>query len=72
VLQIQQKLTDTKGKHIAQIAQMESRYAQDIEWMRDEVRLWRRFAFMLLGIGILLLAALVFFIGWNLAHGNFV
>ena len=72
VLQIQQKLTDTKGKHIAQLSQMESRYAKDIEWMRDEVRLWRRFAFMLLGIGILLLAALVFFIGWNLAHSNFV
>ena len=42
--------------------------AADIDWMKDELRLWRRFAFLLLGIGIVLLTALVFFIGWNLAH----
>lgn len=68
MLQLQQKLTDIKGKHIAQIAQMESRHTKDIDWMKDELRLWRRFAFLLLGIGIVLLTALVFFIGWNLAH----
>lgn len=71
MLQLQQKLTDTKGKHIAQIAQMESRHTKDIDWMKDELRLWRRFAFLLLGIGIVLLTALVFFIGWNLAHPGF-
>jgi hypothetical protein len=68
MLQLQQKLTDTKGKHIAQIAQMEERYTKDIDWMKDEIRLWRRFAFLLLAIGIVLLTALVFFVGWNLAH----
>ena len=68
MLQLQQKLTDIKGKHIAQIAQMESRHTKDIDWMKDELRLWRRFSFLLLGIGIVLLTALVFFIGWNLAH----
>ena len=68
MLQLQQKLTDTKGKHIAQIAQMESRHTKDIDWMKDELRLWRRFSFLLLAIGIVLLTALVFFIGWNLAH----
>ena len=68
MLQLQQKLTDIKGKHIAQIAQMEARHTKDIDWMKDELRLWRRFAFLLLGIGIVLLTALVFFIGWNLAH----
>ena len=73
MLQLQQKLTDTKGKHIAQIAQMEASHAKDIDWMKDEIRLWRRFAFLLLAIGIVLLTALVFFIGWNLAHpGSFI
>ena len=73
MLQLQQKLTDTKGKHIAQIAQMESRHTKDIDWMKDELRLCRKFAFLLLGIGIVLLTALVFFIGWNLAHpGSFM
>lgn len=68
MLQLQQKLTDIKGKHIAQIAQMEARHTKDIDWMKDELRLWRRFAFLLLGVGIALLTALVFFVGWNLAH----
>ena len=73
MLQLQQKLTDTKGKHIAQIAQMEASHAKDIDWMKDEIRLWRKFAFLLLGIGIVLLTALVFFIGWNMAHpGSFI
>lgn len=68
MLQLQQKLTDTKGKHIAQIAQLETTHAKDIDWMKDEVRLWRRFAFLLLGIGTILLIGLVFFIGWHVAH----
>ena len=68
MLQLQQKLTDTKGKHIAQIAQLETNHAKDIEWLKDDVRLWRRFAFILLVIGAILLAALVFYIGWDVAH----
>lgn len=68
MLQLQQKITDIKGKHISQIAQMENSHTKDIDWMKDEIRLWRKFAFLLLGIGIILLTALVFFIGWNLAN----
>lgn len=67
-LKLQQKLTETKGKHIAQIAQLETNHAKDIDWLKDEIRLWRRFAFLLLGIGTILLIGLVFFIGWHVAH----
>ena len=66
--ELRKKLTETKGKHIAQITQLESNHAKDIDWMKDEIRLWRRFAFLLLGIGIVLLTALAFYIGWNLTH----
>jgi hypothetical protein len=65
---LRQKLADTKGKHIAQIAQLESAHEKDLDWMKDEVRLWRRFAFLLLCIGAILLAALVFYLGWDVAH----
>ena len=67
---LRQKLADTKGKHIAQIAQLESAHEKDLDWMKDEVRLWRRFAFLLLGIGAILLAALVFYLGWDVAHSG--
>ena len=65
---MRQKLADTKGKHIAQIAQLEANHAKDLDWMKEDVRLWRRFAFILLGIGAILLAALVFYVGWDVAH----
>lgn len=75
VIELQKKISDNKGKHIAQIAQLEAahaqsdaNYAKDIEWLKDEVRLWRRFAFLLLGVGILLLSALIFYIAWDVAH----
>lgn len=68
---IRQKLADTKGKHIAQISQLEANHAKDMDWMKDDIRLWRRFAFILLGIGAILLAALVFYVAWDVAHpGN--
>lgn len=72
---IRQKLADTKGKHIAHIAQLEAahaksdeNYAKDIEWFKNEVHLWRRFAFILLVLGTILLSALVFYLGWDVAH----
>lgn len=65
---LRQKLADTKGKHIAQIAQLETSHEKDLDWMKDEVRLWRRFAFLLLGVGVILLSALVFFVAWDIAH----
>ena len=65
---IRQKLADIKGKHIAQIAQLESNHTKDLEWMKDDIRLWRKFAFLLLGIGVILLAGLVFYIAWDVAH----
>lgn len=65
---LRQKLADTKGKHIAQIAQLETAHEKDLDWMKDEVRLWRRFAFLLLGVGVILLTALVFFVAWDIAH----
>lgn len=68
MLQLQQKLTDTKGKHIAQIAQMEANHTKDVDWLKDEIRLWRRFAFLLLGIGIALLIALTSCVVWNIMH----
>ena len=65
---LRQKLAETKGKHIAQIAQLESAHEKDLDWMKDEVRLWRRFAFLLLGVGLILLVCLVFYLGWDVAH----
>jgi hypothetical protein len=67
-ISLQQKLADTKAKHISQITILESSHAKDMEWMKNEVKLWRRFSFALLIAGLVLLACLVFYIGWDAAH----
>ena len=54
-----QKLADTKAKHIAQLAAMEADHAKDMDWMKNEVKLWRRFAFVLLAVCLVLLASLL-------------
>ena len=65
---LRQKLTDTKAKHISQISLLEASHAKDMEWMKNEVKLWRRLSFVLLVAGLFLLACLVFYIGWDAAH----
>ena len=63
-----QKLADTKARHIAQIATLEAAHEKDMDWMKNEVKLWRRFSFALLLVGLVLLACLVFYVGWDAAH----
>ena len=54
-----QKMADSKAKHIAQITQLEATHAKDMDWMKNEVKLWRRFAFVLLAVGLALLVGLL-------------
>ena len=63
-----QQLADSKSQHAAQIAQMEAAHQKDKDWYRNDISLWRRFAFILLIIGTILLSALVFYLGWDMAH----
>lgn len=56
---VNQKLTETKAKHIAQIAQMEASHEKDKEWHRNEIKFWRRFCFILSAIGLALFAGLL-------------
>lgn len=67
---LRQKLADTKGKHIAQLATLEENHAKDIDWLKNDVRLWRRVAFTLLAIGFVLLALVVFYFCIDAAHPN--
>ena len=63
-----QKLADTKAKHIAQIATLEAAHEKDMDWMKNEVRLWRRLAFVLLGVGVGILSCLLLYVAWDILH----
>lgn len=65
---LMQRIASNKEKHIAQIAQMESSHAKDMQWHRNEIKLWRRFAFVLLAVSLILLSCLLLYVGWDAAH----
>ena len=65
---LMQKLADTKAKHIAQIEQINAANETDKLWHRNEIKFWRRVAFILLGIGLIVLAMLLCYFGYDIAH----
>lgn len=65
---LRRRLADSDGSHVAQLADIQNSNRSEIEWLKNDVRLWRRFAFLLLGIGIILLASLVFYVAWDVAN----
>lgn len=65
---LRRRLADADGSHVAQLADIQTSNRSEIEWLKNDVRLWRRFAFLLLGIGIILLASLVFYVAWDVAN----
>ena len=65
---LQQKLIEIKAQHISQINQIQEAHNKDTDWLKNDIRLWRRFSFILLGVGLILLIMLVFYIGWDVAH----
>ena len=65
---LRRRLSNSDGSHISQIANIQASNRSEVDWLKNDVRLWRRFAFLLLGVGIILLACLVFYIAWDVAH----
>ena len=72
---LRRRLADSDGSHLLQIAEIQSAKQSETEWMKSneewfkkEAGFWRRLAFILLGIGIILLACLIFYIAWDVAH----
>ena len=67
-ISLTEHLTEVKAKHIAQLELLETSHAKDMDWMKNEIKLWRRFSFILLAAGLILIACLLFYIGWDAAH----
>lgn len=65
---LRRRMADSDGSHLSQLAELQAAKQDEVEWLKNDIKLWRRFAFMLLGIGILLLSCLVFYIAWDVAH----
>lgn len=65
---LRRRLADSDGSHISQIADIQAANRSEVEWLKNDVKLWRRFAFLLLGLGIIILGCLIFYVAWDVAH----
>lgn len=59
VAELRRKLAENKGKHIAQLEQLEKIHQKDKEWLKEDIRLWRKIAFISMSIGLVLLSLLL-------------
>lgn len=40
----------------------------EVEWLKQDIKLWRRIAFILLGVGLVVLAGLLGYLAYDIAH----
>ena len=63
--ELRRRLTEVKGKHIAQLDQLRELHSKDTQWLKEDIRLWRRIAFISMGIGLVLLTLLLVYFTWT-------
>lgn len=54
---LRRKIIDTQASNTA-----------EVDWLKNDIKLWRRIAFILLGIGLAVLAALLCYLAYDIAH----
>lgn len=57
--ELRRRLTDSDGFHLSQVAEITAAKQEEVNWLKNDIKLWRRFAFLLLCIGIFLLVFLL-------------
>lgn len=65
---LRRRLADSDGSHIAQIAEIQTSKASEIEWFKRGILFWRRFAISLVMVLFVALLMLGFCTAWILAH----
>ena len=63
--ELRRRLTEVKGKHIAQLDQLQELHRNDTQWLKEDIRLWRRIALISMGIGLVLLTLLLVYFTWT-------
>ena len=66
--ELRRRLADADRVHLAKLADLQNIQKSENDWLKNDVRLWRKFAFILLGVSFILLACLLLYVGWDIAH----
>ena len=65
---LRRKLTDSDASHFSQMADLQAANQRQENWFKNDIRLWRRFAFVLLGICVVLLSCLLLYIALDILN----
>ena len=65
---LRRRLADSDGTHVSQLSELQAVKNNEVAWFKQDLIFWRRFAFSLLGITVLLLVLLMLYVGWDIAH----
>ena len=65
---LRRRLADADGSYIAQVAEIQNSKASEIEWFKNGILFWRRFALVLVFVLFFTLLMLGFCAAWILAH----
>lgn len=58
---LQTQMAELAEKHLDQVAQFQASSQERVDWLKDDIRLWRRFSFSLLAVLFIALTALLLF-----------
>ena len=58
-------LETVPAKHITQLDQLQELHQKDTQWLKEDIRLWRRIALISIGIGLVLLTLLLVYFTWT-------
>lgn len=56
---LRRRLADSDGDHLEKITELQMAKQNEIEWLKNDIRLWRRFACVLMGVGLIIFACLM-------------
>lgn len=62
------QIAENAEKHIAQFNEFRAGQQDRIDWLKADIGLWRKIAFTLLGVLLIVLVAFFAYIGWDLTH----
>jgi hypothetical protein len=56
---LRRRLSDSDGDHTTKLTELAAAKQGEIDWLKTEVRVWRRFACILLIVGLVILGTLM-------------
>ena len=65
---LRKQIADSEEMYAAQLSNIRDAEKSEIGWLKKDIALWRRMTFILMGVGLILLACLLVYVGIDISH----